>query len=144
MIMLREQKRRGKIWHLFLVLTFVVSLFQMTAVEGKAANNIQYNNKLFTKTLYKNTEKIGFGSDGSSVIKDKKKIKKVYKLLAGMKLKKYTGSEESTEGFVTLVIHKKNGKKMVYTFSGDTITKKEKYQIIGESPVDKIREIFIS
>ena len=49
------------------------------------SNKIQYHNNLFTNKLYKKTAVIEFGNKKT---KDKKTIKKVYKLLANMKLEK--------------------------------------------------------
>ena len=65
----------------------VISAMSVGSAVKASDDTIQYNNKVFTKKLYKNTKKIGFGSDGNQAIKDKKTVKKVYALLAKMKLK---------------------------------------------------------
>ncbi len=129
-----------------LILSFamVLSVLSVTLVgnTAEAGGAIQYNNNVFTKKLYKNTKKIGFGSDGSQVIQDKKTVKKVYALLAKMelKVKKPNPMEDSKDGFVTLVIHTKNGKKKWFYFQGNEII--NKYIITKNYPIDKIRKIY--
>ena len=82
--MRRNMKRA--VW--CVVLTFAIALTALTVMPGKWAQaksgGITYNNKVFTKKLYKKTQVIGFGADGSLLISDKKYVKKVYKLLAKM------------------------------------------------------------
>ena len=102
----------------FAMILSASSVLSVGSVAKASGGTIQYNNKVFTKKLYKNTKKIGFGSDGSQVIKDKKIVKKIYMLLAKMELeeKEPDPIEEIKVGFVTVVIHTKNGKK-VFLFS---------------------------
>ena len=71
----------------FAMILSVISAMPVGSAAKASDDTIQYNNKVFTKKLYKNTKKIGFGSDGNQAIKDKKTVKKVYELLAKMKLK---------------------------------------------------------
>jgi len=126
----------------FAMIISAISVVPVGGVAKASGGTIQYNNKVFTKKLYKNTKKIGFGSDGSQVIKDKKTVKKVYALLAKMKLKEKEPDpiEEIKVGFVTVVIHTKNGKKKTYTFQGDEMD--GKYIITKNHPIDKIRKIY--
>lgn len=120
----------------------VISVVSVNNTEKASGSSVQYNNKVFTKKLYKDTEKIGFGSDGSQIIKDKKTVKKVYTLLAKMKLrpKVLNLNGAGKDGFVTVVIHTKNGKKKTYTFQGKEMD--GKYIITKNHPIDKIREIY--
>ena len=128
-----------------LVFAMILSVISVASVDNAAkasGGTIQYNNKVFTKKLFKNTKMIGFGSDGSQVIKDKKTVKKVYALLAKMKLRQkvLNLNGASKDGFVTMVIHTKNGKKKTYTFQGNEMD--GKYIITKNHPIDKIGEIY--
>ncbi len=126
------------------ILSFAMILSAISVGSTAEANSgtIQYNNKIFTKKLFKNTKKIGFGSDGSQIIKDKKTVRKVYALLAKMKLKveEPDPNEEIKAGFVSVVIHTKSGKKKTYIFQGDKMD--NKYIITKNHPIDKIRKIY--
>lgn len=126
------------------ILSFAMILSVISVGSTAEANGgtIQYNNKIFTKKLYKNTKKIGFGSDGSQIIKDKKTVRKVYALLAKMKLEveEPDPNEEIKAGFVIVVIYTKNGTKKGYTFQGDKMN--NKYIITKNYPIDKIRKIY--
>jgi len=140
-----KQNYKKVIVSVILSFAMIISIFSVVPVGSIAeasGGTIQYNNKIFTKKLYKNTKKIGFGSDGSQVIKDKETVKKVYALLAKMKLKLKVPdpNEEIKDGFVAVVIHTKNGKKKTYTFQGDEMD--GKYIIIKNHPIDKIRKIY--
>ena len=65
------------------------------------SNKIQYHNNLFTNKLYKKTAVIEFGNKKT---KDKKTIKKVYKLLANMKLEKKEPDGKIRYGFVYVTL----------------------------------------
>ena len=120
----------------------VISIIPEGSTAKASSDIIQYNNNVFTKKLYKNTKKIGFGPDGSRVAKDKKTVKKVYALLAKMELeeKEPDPIEEIKVGFVTVVIHTKNGKKKYFRFQGNEI--ENKYIITKNYPIDKIGKIY--
>ena len=142
-----RKRFEGKKVIISIVLAFamILSVISVASVDNTAkasGDTIQYNNKVFTKKLYKNTKKIGFGSDGSQDIKDKKTVKKVYALLAKMKLRQkvLNLNGASKDGFVTVVIHTKNDKKKTYTFQGNEMD--GKYIITKNHPIDKIREIY--
>jgi len=146
MSILRKRLESKKVF-ISVVLSFamIISVISVASVNNAAKASggaIQYNNKVFTKKLYKNTKKIGFGSDGSQVIKDKKTVKKVYALLAKMKLKEKEPDpiEEIKVGFVTVAIHTKNGKKKYFRFQGNEM--ENKYIITKNYPIDKIRKIY--
>lgn len=130
------------------VLAFAVVLTALTVMPESEAQakskGIIYNNEVFTKKLYKKTREIGFGSDGSLLISDQKYMKKVYKLLAKMELEEKTESDgEKKAGFVTLVIHKKNGTKKTFTFQGNEISSGGKtYTIVKNNPLKKLQEIY--
>lgn len=135
---------------LLIAAMLIPALSAASAVNKVQADGsaIVYQNKVFTKKLYKNTVKIGFGSDGSLTVDDKQTIKKVYRLLAGMQLKVQTSTKtdsenETKDGFVTVVLYKKDGSKKTYTFTGDLMrTGKKAYTILKHNPIDQIREIF--
>ena len=144
-ILRKEFKGKKVIICIVLAFAMILSVISVASVDNAAKasdGTIQYNNKVFTKKLFKNTKMIGFGSDGSQVIKDKKTVKKVYGLLAKMKLKakKPDPMEEIKAGFVTVVIHTKNGKKKWFRFQGNEI--ENKYIITENYPIDKIRKIY--
>lgn len=131
-----------------LAVAMIISVISAASTDSMAKakkDTIQYNNKVFTKKLYKNTEKIGFGPDGSRFVKDKKTIKKVYKLLAKMELKtrQPKPDEEIKVGFVSVSIYTKDGKLKKYSFTGDNMNcGTKKYTIIKNYPIDKIRKIY--
>lgn len=124
----------------------VISMASIDCIAKSKSDTIQYNNKVFTKKLYKNTEKIGFGSDGSIIIEDPKTVKKVYKLLAKMNLKTVKKeNEEQKDGFVIVVIHTKNGKEKTYAFAGDQmVSGTKKYTITKNNPIHKIQKLLES
>ncbi len=141
----KEEKYKKVIVSVILSFAMILSVISAMSVGSavKASDDtIQYNNKVFTKKLYKNTKKIGFGPDGSRVAKDKKTVKKVYALLAKMELeaKEPDPNEAIKAGFVAVVIHTKDGKKKNYLFQGNEINRK--YIITKNHPIDKIRAIY--
>lgn len=97
---------------------------------------ITYRNAVFTKSLYQNTKKIGFGADGSTVIKDSQTVRKAYRLLAGMELKeRKKAQKESSGGLLTLVIYKKNGNKKTFLFAENGLyTGSRYYKITKNNP----------
>ena len=131
---------------LMIAIAFTAVTAGVPGCEARAkSNGITYKNEIFTKNLYKKTQKIGFGADGSLLLADKKYVKKVYKLLAKMELKEADNKdgEQSKSGFVTLVIHKKGGGKKTYTFCGDKLrTGTKVYTIVKNNPVKKLQEIY--
>lgn len=122
------------------------------AVAGSMAqaktNDISYLNTVFTKKLYLNTKKIGFGSDDLTVTEDAQTVKKVYGLLANMKLKevKNTGTNTNKKQQETLlVLYKKNGNKKTYAFYNNRMrTGRKEFAIQKNHPVDAIQTIFES
>lgn len=137
-----EQNYKRVIVSVILSLAMIMSVISTVSISNIAkasGDTIQYNNKVFTKKLYKNTKKIGFGP---RVAKDKKTVKKVYALLAKMelKVKEPNPNEERKVGFVTVVIHTKDGKKKTYAFQGNEMDRK--YIITKNQPIDKIRKIY--
>ncbi len=142
--MRRNMKRA--VW--CVVLTFAIALTALTVMPGKWAQaksgGITYNNKVFTKKLYKKTQVIGFGADGSLLISDKKYVKKVYKLLAKMELEEQTERDgEQMAGFVTLVLRRKDGTEKTFTFQGDVMsTGSKSYTIVKNNPLKKLHEIY--
>lgn len=126
-----------------LTITFIPPVPTASATQPKKST-IQYNNEVFTKKLYKNTTKIKFCY---TITKDKKIIKKVYALLAKMKLKQkeLNPSEPKKAGFVSIFIYTKNNKIKGYSFQADQVsTDSKKYTITENDPLDKIREIYNS
>ncbi len=117
-----------------------------TEADASQSSTIQYNNNVFTKKLYKKTKKIGFGSDGSMIAKDAETVKKVYALLAKMKLEINEDPHfEASDGFTAIVIYTKAGNKKTYTFAGGCMHRmKKSYQIIKHNPIKKIRKIYES
>jgi len=108
-------------------------------------SSITYNNSIFTKKLYKNTEKIGLGPDGSCIVQDKKTVKKIYTLLAGMKLKAKTQDSGKETGAFRVVLHKKNGKKLTCSFLKHELTIKNKaYAITKNNPLKALDAIYSS
>ncbi len=104
---------------------------------------ITYRNAVFTKSLYQNTKKIGFGADGSTVIKDSQTVRKAYRLLAGMELKeRKKAQKESSGGLLTLVIYKKDGNKKTFLFAENGLyTGSRYYKITKNNPLDEIRNL---
>lgn len=107
-------------------------------------NTIRYNNNVFTKKLYRNTNKITFRYTAA---KDKKTIKKVYALLAKMKLQVVQPDidEPKKVGTVSVVIQTKNKGKKKFVFQGDELFVGSKtYTIIQNNPLDGLRKIYQS
>lgn len=107
-------------------------------------NSIRYNNKVFTKKLYQNTDKITFRFTDA---KDKKTVKKVYALLAKMKLenKDPDKNEPKKVGFVSITIQTKNKKKKKFVFQDNEMhIDSEKYIITKNNPLDEISKIYQS
>ncbi|MCI8771130.1 MAG: hypothetical protein HFH73_08285 [Lachnospiraceae bacterium] len=122
----------------------IISIFfaPLNSVAQAKNNDMQYNNKIFTKKEYKKTVMIDFNGMRT---RDKKVIKKVYALLAKMKLKEANQNEPIKVGFVYLILHMKNGSKKRVSFVNSQMnTTSKKYIIVKNDPLDKIRKIFES
>ena len=106
------------------------------------SNKIQYHNNLFTNKLYKKTAVIEFGNKKT---KDKKTIKKVYKLLANMKLEKKEPDGKIRYGFVYVTLQTKKGKKLTYFFqNGEVHINSKQYTVVENNPLDGIWKIYKS
>ena len=82
--MLMKTYGKNILLRVFLASSIIILFLSAGNNIAQAKNDsIQYNNKVFTKKLYKNTAKITFRYTDA---KSKKMIKKVYVLLAKMKL----------------------------------------------------------
>jgi len=124
----------------------MASVFPVSTVGVAQAEKdaIQYSNGVFTKKLYKNTKKIKFFN---KITKDKNKVKKIYALLAKMKLQQFKPDPDEPVkcGFVSITIYTKKNEMKRYSFQGDRMsTNSKKYKIIENYPIDAIREIFNS
>lgn len=143
--MLMKTYGKNILLRVFLASSIIILFLSAGNNIAQAKNDsIQYNNKVFTKKLYKNTAKITFRYTDA---KSKKMIKKVYALLAEMKLegKELDKNEPKKVGFVTVTIETKNNKKKKFIFQGDEMHVGSKKYIIAENnPLDEIREIYQS
>ncbi len=134
-----------------LIAAMLIPMLSAASVGSTAwaeESTVLYQNDVFTKRLYKTVAKIGFGSDGSMIVDDRQTIRKVYGLLAGMRLKAKNNTKKNTENekkaaAVAVVLYKKDGSKKTYTFTGDLMrTGKKTYTIKKNNPAGEIREIF--
>ncbi len=121
-----------------LIAAMLIPMLSAASVGSTAwaeESTVLYQNDVFTKRLYKTVAKIGFGSDGSMIVDDRQTIRKVYGLLAGMRLKAKNNTKKNTENekkaaAVAVVLYKKDGSKKTYTFTGDLMrTGKKTYTI---------------
>ena len=124
-----------------LAITSILHVSIENTVQAKS-NKIQYNNSIFTDKLYKKTAMIEFNNKKT---KDKKTIKKVYKLLANMKLETKEPDGKIRYGFVYVTLKTKKGKKLTYFFqNGEVHTESKEYIIVDNDPLDGIRKIYKS
>ena len=83
-----------------LIAAMLIPMLSAASVGSTAwaeESTVLYQNDVFTKRLYKTVAKIGFGSDGSMIVDDRQTIRKVYGLLAGMRLKAKNNTKKNTE-----------------------------------------------
>ena len=109
--MLMKTYGKNILLRVFLASSIIILFLSAGNNIAQAKNDsIQYNNKVFTKKLYKNTAKITFRYTDA---KSKKMIKKVYVMIKKMKLegKELDKNEPKKVGFVTVTIEAKNNKK---------------------------------
>lgn len=110
----------------------------------KSSQGISWQNEVFTKALYKKTEKIGLGTGGGTVVQDQQTVKKAYRLLADMQLKqnqKAPGAPK--EGYVQVTLYLAGGKTKRYQFAGKRMySAKKTYTIVKNSPLGKLNKIF--
>ncbi len=114
--MLMKTYGKNILLRVFLASSIIILFLSAGNNIAQAKNDsIQYNNKVFTKKLYKNTAKITF---------------------------RYT---DAKVGFVTVTIETKNNKKKKFVFQGDEMhVGSKKYIITENNPLDEIREIYQS
>ncbi len=145
--MKQKQIFKKAVLGILLIAAIVIPMIQ-SAVPGIPAHAKEqadeYRNRVFTKKLYQNTKKIGFGSDKVRTADDSKTVKKVYRLLAGMELKEQKNpAEEMKTGFDTLVIYKKDGTKKTFFFEGNELrTGKKCYKIMKNNPLNSIYKVY--
>lgn len=124
-----------------IAITSILSAPAGSMAQAKA-DKIQYNNTVFTNKLYKKTAMIEFANKKA---KDKKTIKKVYKLLANMKLEKKEPDGKIRYGFVSVILQTKKGKKLTYFFqNGEIHFNSKQYIVVENDPLDGIRKIYKS
>ncbi len=124
-----------------IAITSILSASTVNTAQAKA-DKIQYNNTVFTNKLYKKTAMIEFANKKT---KDKKTIKKIYKLLANMKLEKKEPDGEIRYGFVSVILQTKKGKKLPYFFqNGEVHFNSKQYIVVENDPLDGIRKIYNS
>lgn len=151
--MRRKQTMKKTILCAILLIATVISILSSVATDGiaqAAGNRIVYQNNVFTKKLYQATKKIGMGSDGAILADDKSSVKKVYQLLAKMQLTKLTdqtadAKADANAAQTMITLYKKNGKKTVFTFQDDTVSKNGRTYLIKKNhPVEKLYQIYIA
>ena len=84
-------------------------------------------------------------AESNKIQYDKKTIKKVYKLLANMKLEKKEPDGKIRYGFVYVTLQTKKGKKLTYFFqNGEVHINSKQYTVVENNPLDGIRKIYKS